>query len=560
MVAQSLNLKLVFQGGGANLVSLMAAASVIEDLEKRGLVNVVSVAGVSAGAIVACMLSSRTTIDTYRLRILSASEEYLPKFKLKTKSSFQRLKIARDLIKGNPLFKESDLKQFFNEVFVKPDESFERFENFRIPTKIIASDLDYKEKLSYTKSKDPQKKIIQALVDSCALPYAFRTHHSTIVDGGVVNNFPIDEFLNDGIDGELLGFSFKPRPQFGNDNAFAYGVSLLTTSIDSTVKENAERLKSIGGEICLLPKNFGLIEFEKALKDGLKTGPFRSLIAEIEGDLIEAVERLNEGAINKESIQDIQKKVLNVYSFLGNQNPCERHIIGRTYGESFFEGVEKDRSVTTLKVKPIKDPIQMFSHSLGVNTQPIIRGEEEWSVENDKKTSLNAERILAPEIHKSPEGAVLMHKAMYFLEEPFKKEDGWVSALQVSRGSFLAPLFKGELDWSRHQSLPPHNLSLVVQILYIPKGFGAVTLGDLKANMELISQHCSETLSEAENMRRKWTTGRAMTNEELAQYVQDEEKLKYSVYGWVTRDVKHGFYCGYAVGGQKSGKAQLLIT
>jgi len=445
----------------------MAAASVLEELQDEKIIDIEGIVGVSAGAIAACMLSSETRIDTYRGRVRDIGVKYIPHFSVKTETWMQRWKIIKKVINGDAIFDEKKLLAFFHEIFVDQDKKVETFDCLKIPTTIIASNLQEQEKISYGPTNVAGKKIINVLADSCALPFAFRTHkNGSVVDGGIVNNFPLDDALGGNQKAFVLGFSFKGRSNIGVSDPFRYGLSLLSTSIDSSVKENSERIKLLGGEVCQLNKNYGLIEFEKALNDGLDIDKFKEVKKAIRADVKESITKIKERAIVHETTDELRLKILTAYNFLDEHQPKTREVVSIIHGDGIYDDTAKDKSVTTLHIKPESQSMQVFSTGLAATSGPILRGHTDWSVENNSN-SLNAEQKLVTERRKVPKGTEIMHKALFFFEKPFLKSEGTLDLVQESRGDFFGPLKKFDVDFVRHQSLAPHSASKVVQILIL---------------------------------------------------------------------------------------------
>ena len=62
-------LQLAMHGGGAKIVALMAAVQAVQDLEAAGEVKITSVAGTSAGAVIACLFAARIEMKVARAHL-----------------------------------------------------------------------------------------------------------------------------------------------------------------------------------------------------------------------------------------------------------------------------------------------------------------------------------------------------------------------------------------------------------------------------------------------------------------------------------------------------------
>ena len=151
-----LRLHIVLQGGGANVVTLMAAAKALEKLEADKKVKVISVTGVSAGAIAACMLASPHKMDIHRKLTMASGEAIIKKFNIEVPEERTKIwmpfaskkmgvdqdifKFLEYLAKGNTLLSEDDMRGFFDTVFAI-DSDFSTLGHLKKPTLITATDL-----------------------------------------------------------------------------------------------------------------------------------------------------------------------------------------------------------------------------------------------------------------------------------------------------------------------------------------------------------------------------------------------------------------------------------
>lgn len=548
-----LKLKIVLQGGGANLVTLMAAASVLEELQDEKVVKVTKVVGVSAGAITACMLSSSTRIDEYRGRVVASGSDLLKHFALKI-DPMSRFSIANKMIWGRPIFKEKHLKTFLENIFVKQTNGAKMFDNLDITTVIVASDIRYLEKVQYGQGLGGQGRLVEAIADSCAIPYAFRTFKdpTMIVDGGVCSNLPVDEVLFDEDDDSLvLAFGFVPQSQSDPKNAIQYGLSLLSTSIDSTVSENMERVKLKGGEVVFLPRSYSLFEFEKALNEGLDHVKFEHIKDQIRPKILSSLDKLRQRSRIRESDAKLRSKILTAYSDIDKQVPKSRESVVIINANSFFPKGTKNHGPDSFQhivyVSSKQGSLQLASTGLSTNSDEVYRGQTDWEVQDHDGNELEATQILAPEVREGPSGPVTMHKAMFFLKEPFDTSKGRLRIKYSEDGDYFDDLKNYEVDFIRHHSTPPHTFDKVVQILIYPKSFENITFDDLKPNFERLSSSEAKLPSKSDLMLENWKSGKLMSQNAIKEYLGDTLPVSCSAIGWITEDVESGHYCGVLV-------------
>jgi NTE family protein len=158
---------LVLSGGGARGI---AHIGVIEELEKHGF-EISSVSGTSMGAVVG---------GVYALGKLEEYKNWL--FTLDKIKVFNLLDFTfntQGLVKGDKLF--NTVKKFIHD---------EDIEGLRIPYAAVAADIINKKEVVFTEGS-----IFDAVRASMSFPTVFtpvKTKNGLLVDGGVINNIPIN--------------------------------------------------------------------------------------------------------------------------------------------------------------------------------------------------------------------------------------------------------------------------------------------------------------------------------------------------------------------------------
>ncbi len=161
------NVSLVLSGGGARGI---AHIGIIEELEKQGF-NIKSISGTSMGALVGGIYALGK-MQEYKEWIYTLDE--LEVFKL-IDFTFN----SQGLVKGERVFEK--MKKFI------PDKDIEKLKINFIAT---ATDITNRKEVIFTKGK-----ICKAIRASIAIPTIFtpvKTKNSILVDGGVINNIPIN--------------------------------------------------------------------------------------------------------------------------------------------------------------------------------------------------------------------------------------------------------------------------------------------------------------------------------------------------------------------------------
>lgn len=166
---------LVLSGGGARGIAHIGA---IEEIEKRGF-EITSISGTSMGALVG---------GVYALGKMEELKNWLYTLdKLKVFNLVDFTLSSQGLIKGDKVF--STMKKFILD---------ENIENLKINYAATATDIINKKEVVFTKGS-----IYDAIRASISIPTVFtpvKTESGLLVDGGVLNNIPINHVkrtLND---------------------------------------------------------------------------------------------------------------------------------------------------------------------------------------------------------------------------------------------------------------------------------------------------------------------------------------------------------------------------
>ena len=104
-------------------------------------------------------------------------------------------------------------------------------------------------------------------MNSCAIPFYFRSwkHEDSIVDGGIVQNFPCEELIAlEGDSGKAFGISFESYARSKPTDLRGYAMSLLDTAMESATRE--AKLK-LGRRVLELPYKYDTFDFAGAFGD-----------------------------------------------------------------------------------------------------------------------------------------------------------------------------------------------------------------------------------------------------------------------------------------------------
>lgn len=171
------NISLVLSGGGARGI---AHIGVIEELEKQGF-NIHSIAGTSMGSLVGGIYAAGK-LNKFKEWILNLDK--LDVFKL-----IDFTLINNGLVKGDKVFNE--LKEFIPEINIQ---------DLNINYLATATDLTNKQEIVFNEGN-----LLNAIRASVSIPSIFtpvKKDKAVLVDGGVINNIPINHAKR--IDDDIL--------------------------------------------------------------------------------------------------------------------------------------------------------------------------------------------------------------------------------------------------------------------------------------------------------------------------------------------------------------------
>jgi NTE family protein len=207
--AEEIPIQIVFQGGGAKLVALLAASKVLFDERDNLGLKITRVTGTSAGAIAGCILATGIDPEIFRKDILRLGTSYLQRIE-RTLNWWSFIQLYR----GIPLFDAEQYRLFLRELF-ESSAKMSHLRELHTPVLFHATNV----RNGVTKSFDGKRNedtIEEALFCSSALPYIFETFKgSPYVDGGLISNFPSHSLKEPGFESdEIVGFSFPASTNY----------------------------------------------------------------------------------------------------------------------------------------------------------------------------------------------------------------------------------------------------------------------------------------------------------------------------------------------------------
>jgi predicted acylesterase/phospholipase RssA len=249
-------IQVVFQGGGARLCVLMAVCELLQEYQKEGRIRISRVAGSSAGAIAAAMLSSKKPIEVFSTQLKAIGPRYVSAMR----TNF--LRGSWRVVNGRSYFVSLDLEKFFEDLF---GENPKCVGNLEPEAKLYFTDLYSLG--SRTAPKD--EPLAKALAKSCRFPFALVGYSAgnTEVDGGLALNLPVDDLKKESEKGNVIGIGFSSKYGSPKNNLLSYTQQLFSAAIQSSVGRSEAIL---GREnVFSIDTDIGTFDFAAALKEGL---------------------------------------------------------------------------------------------------------------------------------------------------------------------------------------------------------------------------------------------------------------------------------------------------
>lgn len=547
-------LNVAFQGGGARLVTLIAAACALRELETKYELEFDRIAGTSAGSIAACMFASKKPIDKQIASLRENGGALLKAMATPGPASIW------NFLRGQPIYREETIRQMVHDCILRVDNNYTQHTlgDLRHKVSIVTSDLHQRERRVENETGDtPAAAVIAA---SCALPFVFRTfkHQDGVVDGGICSNLPTD-LIVDRQSPHVVPLAFRFRkgepPACRASNHFSYAASFLFTAMDSSVEIAAEHVQAAGGYVCVIPDQFGTMEFERALREGLKPDEFDPVVNSIRGELEQTILAIMKKdaarelqALSKpmnESITDIHNSLVAQYPYVvEEQSTCVLANSLCQAGDPRSEQIDEVHKV--LRIKPAGAAgVFAFRAGFPLGGAPLPGRDVCEITDRNGKPILGATQI--PVEHEDPDfGKGLFN--LVFLKEPVPPHLCPISVVYAcSQRDAMGSLEKaGEGDWLRSRSTKHTQSSAENMIVLLPKTFRAVVADDLMA-AAATRPYVQAKMIGFQRSKASWIKCRPMNQRELARALKPlgaHARIGWTPVAWRANNLPPDHFCG----------------
>lgn len=234
---------LVLSGGGAKGI---AHIPVLQKLDSLGIVPDI-VIGTSMGSIVGGLYAmgySGDSIASIASKIdwdvILGGAITLDDVSVEEKSEYKRYLVDFDVVKGKPkmntaILNDQQLRELFA-VLTFPVYKVSDFDDLSIPFRAMTTDIVNGKEVFLEGGS-----LSMAMRASMSIPGVFKPvpyNNTLLVDGGVVNNFPVDRALAMGYDfviGSDVGGGMQKKSQLTSITALAFQAGMLTSNLKNPV-------------------------------------------------------------------------------------------------------------------------------------------------------------------------------------------------------------------------------------------------------------------------------------------------------------------------------------
>jgi predicted acylesterase/phospholipase RssA len=266
-MSQPLNIQLAIQGGGAKVCALMAAIEALEELHDKEL-NVTRIAGTSAGSIVGCLFAAGVPMSELKEKLVNGK---LGNTLVQLFTMPNYVTLAARAYRGKAFWKTLVVEKELEELFQKRDVYYLKDLKTKkgIEVTVIAADLRDGQMFPIGQ----ETPIVSAIMDSCGLPYCFRTWKNgvgggpVIVDGGICENLPIDVLKQEEERfGPVAALSFFPTRRPAPSTVTSFSMALLDTAMNNAVTRAKAMLPL--DQVHEIKTSITTFDFTKALREG----------------------------------------------------------------------------------------------------------------------------------------------------------------------------------------------------------------------------------------------------------------------------------------------------
>ncbi|HEY0463114.1 MAG TPA: patatin-like phospholipase family protein [Polyangiaceae bacterium] len=369
-----MRVQVAFQGGGARIAALLAAAEALRELEAEGRLQVTRVAGASAGAIAAAFFASGANLQSVRQALRNKEDRGIAALFPK-RSNLRQLWIAS---RDQPLYEISRLQKLLKELLKGHIDEGTTLGQLTPPVLVTVTDAASGKK-RVLKDDDPA---LRAIVDSSALPFVFRHAKGLLgnahLDGGLCENLPTEELLQEPGLGDVVAVSFETLEQELPSGPVSLAGRMLELSIENSVQR---AVRDLGEKsVCRIKTQLKTFDFTEVCSKGLNDDAYGRVKLEtrrwFENWLSAQATRRKQVATDLPP-HELMKRVGAAYSMLKSEVVVVRSAMVIIAHE--FASPEQSSEVFNFRTVRPKADLRCWISSLG-STSAMPETDGEWTV------------------------------------------------------------------------------------------------------------------------------------------------------------------------------------
>lgn len=263
---------IIFEGGGTKGIAYIGA---LKRLEEENVMDIKYVGGSSAGSQIATMIAADISIDEM--------EEYISKapFGKMLDGNCGCIRDIYRLIFKYGYYKGEYLERYIENILYKKhgikNITFKTlYEKTKIKLRITGTCINTHSLEWFDYENTPNMKVSKAVMISSSIPFVYKAvkyENKYYVDGGCINNFPIDAFE----DGKIIGLNLQEEhEEIKIRNIKDYTIELMNTIIKEANEK--ERKKNVDIIDIYIGKHSAIdFKIDEKKKDELKQNGYESV-------------------------------------------------------------------------------------------------------------------------------------------------------------------------------------------------------------------------------------------------------------------------------------------
>lgn len=529
-------LQVAFQGGGGRIGVLLAAAQGVYDATHNKAV-LTTLAGTSAGAIAAAILASGRSPEEFRQKLLEIGPKHLPLIERPLSGWNPRLYYR--LLSGDPLYNRQAYLDFLSDLF----SNFLTDDEYSISPglKLIFPTADiYGGKLN-DRPFDPRTgNISTALLASSAIPFIFHTHKSDtgLIDGGALNNLPVECLGPEEQDGRQLAIMFKERTAKTPKSPLEYILTIASSIVDYNVKQSVSLVNS--GNVIQLTTDLSTFSFSEAMAF-VASADYKN-VRELVRDRVASVVSQGSLAANPPRVSpadELRQMAADIQLVHSNLRRQSRASVKRKIVEykcfNLLDGNLSRRDLIVIKDHIIaKDAIFAYAASSSAADVVVQGGTPDFDVRDMDGTHFPAVAIGVPETLTAPVPVEYANMMLFFEGALPPDARGYLIQIRGYADQCLYDLLRDDkrFDQVGFQCIEADAIDEVYLVCQIPMGL----VPRLRLDDDPGMYDGTET---------KWHTGRIMREDEFGGIGLALPDPGFRRIGWMAESVKRGEAVGF---------------